>query len=61
MNGVGPATLLSDANREIVSGKVEANEKKTYELRIWIDEDADNSIIGKFFYTKLRVEAIQSH
>lgn len=57
----GGATLLSAVDRKIVSGKVEAQQKNVYELRVWIDKDADNSIIGNVFSTKLRVEAIQSH
>lgn len=52
-------TTGKNPNRKLDIGKLEPGEKNTYELKAWIDYNADNSIMGKVFLTKLRVESFQ--
>ena len=53
------STIGSNPNRVLDSNKLQVGEKNTYELKIWIDSSADNSIMGMTFLTKIRVEASQ--
>ena len=53
------STTGTNPNRILDSGKLKVGEKNTYELKIWIDSSADNSIMGMTFLTKIRVEASQ--
>lgn len=55
------STLGKNANRILDSGKLEPGATNTYTLKVWIDYDADNSIMGKVFSTKIRVEATQEN
>ncbi len=53
------STTGTNPNRILDSGKLKVGEKNTYELKVWIDSNADNSIMGMTFLTKIRVEATQ--
>ena len=53
------STTGTNPNRILDSGKLKVGEKNTYELKIWIDSSADNSIMAMTFLTKIRVEASQ--
>lgn len=55
------STLGKNANRRLDSGKIAPKATNTYTLKVWIDYDADNSIMGKVFSTKIRVEASQEN
>lgn len=55
------STLGKNANRVLDSGKLEPGATNTYTLKVWIDYNADNSIMGKVFSTKIRVEATQEN
>ena len=49
-----------DAGRMIDRGVIKGNnDKKNYELKIWLNYDADNEAQGKVFYGKIRVEGSQ--
>lgn len=53
------STTGTNPNRILDSGKLKVGEKNTYELKVWIDSNADNSIMEMTFLTKIRVEATQ--
>lgn len=64
------STLKNDNNRVLETGTMAPNATTTYDLRLWIDENASNNDIhvlnedgeyikGKVFSVKLRIEASQ--
>ena len=62
-DGVATTQLLTkigeNPNRILDSGVIEKDTTHTYTLRLWIDQDADNGVMGTTFRGKLRVEATQ--
>ncbi len=53
------STIGSHPARVLDSGVIKPNEEITYELRLWIDSDAGNDIMGKVFRGVVRVVATQ--
>lgn len=55
--------LLSETginpNRVISTGEINGKSTNNYILKVWIDSNADNTVMGTTFYTTLRVEATQ--
>lgn len=63
-NGVSAnSSLLSDCgtnqNRVLDNGIISKNTTNTYVLRLWIDSNADNDVMGTVFKGHIRIEAIQ--
>lgn len=63
-DGVNVNTALlnesgSFPNRILDSGTISAGEEYTYNLRLWIDEDATNEIMNTTYRGMIRVEASQ--
>ena len=52
-------TQLLSTGRKLSSGTLKAGESSSYQLRAWLDYDADNSAMGKYFFGRVRVEAAQ--
>ncbi len=46
-------------NRILDTGTIDGNTKITYDLRLWIDENTGNEVMGTILKTKLRVVATQ--
>mgnify|MGYP004504331115 CR=1 FL=1 len=60
-NGEETIDLLSNLdNKTIDTGTIGTNKTNTYSLRVWIDSDAGNEIMGKILSKELRVEATQA-
>lgn len=56
-----PISKLSEKeDRALVSGSLSSGDRITYNLKLWISDDADNTVMGKIFAGKIRVEAIQT-
>ena len=53
------STLGSNPNRILDSGVIGPEESHSYELRLWLDENATNEIAGQVFRGQIRVEAEQ--
>lgn len=54
-------SIGENPNRIIDTGIIEGNNTiNTYDLRVWIDQDADTGVMGTIFLAELRVEATQS-
>lgn len=53
------ATLLKDHKRVLVSGKLKPKEKKTYQLQVWLDIDAESFDEDAVFNAKLKIETIK--
>ena len=53
------STKLLSTGRMLSSGSLGAGESSSYQLRVWLDYDADNSAMGKYFFGRIRVEASQ--
>ena len=49
-----------DSSRLLDKGTIGGLEKISYELKIWLNYDADNDAQGKVFYGKIRVEGVQN-
>jgi len=49
----------TNPNRVLDSGTINQNQTITYDLRLWIDQDATNEVMGTTFRGKLRVIATQ--
>lgn len=62
-NGNSKIALLSamgeHPNRILDHGIISGRDTYTYDLRLWLDQDAGNEVIGKVLKGKLRVEASQ--
>lgn len=54
--GATESTLKS---RELYSGILKAGTDITFQLRLWIDEGADETVMGKQYATKISVDAVQ--
>ncbi len=52
-------TIGTHPNRVLDSGTISGNTTISYDLRLWLDEDADNEAMGTIFKGKLRVIATQ--
>lgn len=59
-NNVPTMNLLSSNKGILSSGTLNSNKTISCSLRIWIKSDADNSIMGRHFHGKIKIEAIQS-
>ena len=68
LNNTTPvANLLSSATNHIIYDSAAANQpalqpnsSKIHEIRLWIDNDAPNSVLGKHFHGKVVIDSIQS-
>ena len=59
-NGEETVALLSSLNNKAIdTGTLGTNKTNTYSLRVWIDSDAENEVMGKILSKELRVEAMQ--
>lgn len=62
-DGVATTQLLTkigeNPNRILDSGVIEKDTTHTYTLRLWIDQDADNGVMGTTFRGNLRIESSQ--
>ena len=54
---IDPVALNS---REIDTTTIKENQTDTYKLRVWINQDADNGVMGTIFAGKIRIEATQT-
>ena len=61
------STLLSSTTDHIIYDSAKANQpglqpgsSQIHEIRLWITEDAPNSILGKHFHGKVVIESVQS-
>lgn len=52
-------TLGENPNRTLTTGNITAGTTNNYKLRLWIDSDADNAVMGTVFRGKIRIEASQ--
>ena len=60
-NGEETVALLSSLDNKVIdSGTIGTNKTNTYSLRVWIDSDAGNEVMGKILSKELRVEATQT-
>ena len=46
-------------NRNLTTGIIPGSSSITYELRLWLDINADNTAMGKYFFGKIRLEVSQ--
>lgn len=53
------SSIRKDSDRLLDSGTIFEKQTNTYTLRVWMDKDADNSVMGTIFYGKIRVSASQ--
>ena len=47
--------LSSGGNQVIAEGSLNASQKKTFSLRIWLKEDSGNEVLGTHFHGKIQV------
>lgn len=47
-------------NPVISSVSIKAGEKQTYELRVWLNLDADNSVVKKYYFGRIKLDATQA-
>ena len=60
-NGEETVDLLDSLDDKVLdSGTIGTNKTNTYSLRVWIDSDAGNEVMGKILSKELRVEATQA-
>ena len=60
-NGAETVALLSSLDNKVIdTGTIDKNKTNTYSLRVWIDSDAGNEVMGKILSKELRVEAVQT-
>ena len=60
-NGEETVALLSSLDNKVIdTGTIDKNKTNTYSLRVWIDSDAGNEVMGKILSKELRVEAVQT-
>ena len=51
---------INEAGNKVLDiGNINPGEKYTYNLKLWIDKDASNDVMGTAFKAQLRIEAIQ--
>lgn len=53
------SNLKKDNQKLLVSGKLKPNEKKTYQLQVWLDIDAESFDEDAVFFAKLKIETIK--
>ena len=53
-------TIGSNPNRILYQGTLESGASKTFNLKLWIDQDADNNVLGTTFAGQIRLEAEQA-
>ncbi len=53
------STTLQNNSKVLDSGRLEVGITNTYDLRLWIDKDVDNSVMTTMFAGRIRVEAEQ--
>ena len=54
------ALLNTLSDKVLDSGTIDGSTTNTYSLRVWIDSEAGNEVMGTILYKELRVEAIQA-
>ena len=60
-NGEETVALLSSLDNKVIdTGTIGTNKTNTYSLRVWIDSDAGNEVMGKILSKQLRVDASQT-
>ena len=60
-NGAETVALLSSLDNKVIdTGTINQNKTNTYSLRVWIDSDAGNEVMGKILSKELRVVAEQT-
>ncbi len=52
-------TETTPQSRVLYSGVLSATGEITFQLRLWIDQDADETVLGKQYATKISVDAVQ--
>ena len=60
--------VLSSTGGKLIGGTIEANQTKTFALKLWVNseatvgtkDDPNSGVMGKHFHGKVKVEAIQS-
>lgn len=53
------STTLENNSKILDKGTLEVGKTNTYDLRLWIDKDVDNSVMTTMFAGRIRVEAEQ--
>lgn len=52
--------LSNKTNREITNGTIEANSTRVYELRVWMDYNADNAAMNTVFNSRIKIDGNQN-
>ncbi len=62
INGEEPFTLSDTmaSEYEVSTGVLKASESANYNIRIWIDEQAGNKVLGSHYHGKIVVESVNS-
>lgn len=62
INGEKPFTLSATekSGYEIKTGALASGKSESYEIRIWIDENSGNEVLGKHYHGKIVVESINA-
>lgn len=55
LDGGEIGVLSSGGNQVITEGSLNASQKKTFSLRIWLKEDSGNEVLGTHFHGKIQV------
>lgn len=53
------STININQNRILDKGRLDVGEKNTYELKLWLDSNTTEDVMGKVFLAKLMVKATQ--
>ncbi len=53
------SSIVEDNSKVLDKGTLEVGKTNTYDLRLWIDKDVDNSVMTTVFSGRIRVEAEQ--
>lgn len=51
------STIGENPNRVLETGTIAGKTKNSYTLRVWINKDAENDVMGTVFYGKIRIVA----
>lgn len=60
VDGIEKSPFTVKSNTILESGSLEAGKTRNYELRLWLNHDATVEEENKFYYGKIKVEAVQS-
>ncbi|MCI8347692.1 MAG: hypothetical protein HFJ12_07100 [Bacilli bacterium] len=62
INGEAPFTLSTTegSGYEIKRGAIASGKSENYEIRIWIDENSGNEVLGKHYHGKIVVESVNA-